>query len=98
MKKTDHANSRQNTNPEDNLLFALIMGGIGFFLVFVLWFLIPGRFISVGVYLLLSALTAIGFFAFTLLQPVKAAQYLDQSWDFIVGLVRRVFKQDKKSS
>lgn len=98
MKKPDHVNSRQNNSPEDNLLLAIVMGGIGFFTGFLIWFIIPATFgISAIVYLLLSILLAAGFFAFGLMQPEKAVQYLEQCWGFVVRLIQHVFKQNKKN-
>ncbi|MGD8571183.1 MAG: hypothetical protein PVG89_12035 [Gammaproteobacteria bacterium] len=97
MKKPDRVNNPPNNSPDENLLLAIVMGGIGFFAGFLIWFIMPATFgISATVYLLLSIILAAGFFAFGLLQPAKATHYLDQCVGFIVDLLRRVFKQDKK--
>lgn len=98
MKKPDHINSRQNNNAEDNLLLAIIMGGIGFFTGFTVWFIVPATFgISAIFYLLLSILLAAGFFAFGFMQPEKTVLYLDRGWEYIVRLIRQVIKRNKKN-
>ena len=99
MKKPNQVYSRgDNNNPEDNLLLAIVMGGIGVFTGFLIWFIMPASFgISALTYMLLSFLLAAGFFTFGLMQPEKSIQYLDKSWEFIVKRIRKLFKLDKKT-
>jgi len=97
MKKFNHVNSRHNNDLQDNLPFAMVMGGLGLFTGFFIWFVLSAIFGGGALpYLLLAILLAVGFFTFGLLQPENAAQQIDQGWKFVMKRIHKILKLNKK--
>ena len=91
MKRNRNLKPRQDINPVENFLLALVNGVMGLFTGVLIWFVTPVAFgISAKVYILISVLLAALFFVFGLIRPLRTADHIGSSWDFITVLQRQV--------
>lgn len=92
MRRTQNTKPRQDINPVENFLLALVHGVMGFFTGILIWFVTPVAFgISAKVYILISILLAALFFVFGLIRPLRTADQAGSIWDFITVLQRQIF-------